>query len=315
MGLKSDPERHRRAYAVSQTTGKELTMRYLKRALQDIRQNRFLSLVTIVTIALSILIVSAFALFFLNANDLINAWKKGVHIMVYLKNGVDETEVSRLQKMLHSMVGVETVHFISRDEALKKMRDQLPRQAFLLDNLRQNPLPDAFEVHLLPATRNWEKIEKHAVRLEKLPEVEEVEYGRGWLGRFTAVFNLFRLAGYALGALFFMAAVFFVANTIRLVLYSRREEVEIMRLVGAEDRFIKTPFYIEGMLQGALGGIIGLAMCLLLFLAVSSNVTPELFGGTFQIRFLPTRMLVAMVLTSMMVGWLGCFASLKQFFK
>jgi cell division transport system permease protein len=274
-----------------------------------------LSLVTIITIALSILIVSAFALFFLNANDLINVWKKGVHIMVYLKNNVAETEVSRLQKMLQGRVGVEEVVFISRDEALKQLREQLPRQTFLLDNLKQNPLPDAFEVHLQPAARNWEKIEKLAVQLEKRPEVEEVEYGRGWLGRFPSVFNLFRLASYALGALFFMAAVFFVANTIRLVLYSRREEVEIMRLVGAEDRFIKTPFYIEGMLQGAFGGIIGLAMCLLLFLAVSSNVSPELFGGAFQIRFLPTRMLIAMVLTSMMVGWLGCFASLKQFFK
>ncbi|MEJ2478254.1 MAG: permease-like cell division protein FtsX [Desulfobacterales bacterium] len=220
-----------------------------------------------------------------------------------------------IQKLLHGMVGVEEVHFISRDEALKNLREQLPHQTFLLDNLKQNPLPDAFEVHLSPATRNWEKIEKLAEQVEKLPEVEEVEYGRGWLGRFAAVFNLFRLAGYALGTLFFMAAVFFVANTIRLVLYSRREEVEIMRLVGAEDRFIKTPFYIEGVLQGALGGIIGLATCLLLFLAVSSNVTPELFGGVFQIRFLPTRMLVAMVLASMMVGWLGCFASLKQFFK
>jgi cell division transport system permease protein len=290
-------------------------MRYLKRALQDILQNRFLSLVTIVTVALSILIVSAFALFFLNANDLITAWKRGVHIMAYLKNGTSETEVSRLKETLHGMGGVAEVHFISRAAALRQLREQLPRQSFLLDNLKQNPLPDAFEVQLLPANRNWEKIENLAKQIEKIPEVDEVEYGQGWLGRFSAVFDLFRLAGYALGVLLFMAAVFFVANTIRLVLYSRREEVDIMRLVGAEDRFIKTPFYIVGMLQGALGGIIGLGVCSILFLALSSNVTPELFGGAFRIRFLPTRMLVAMVLTSMMVGWLGCFASLKQFFR
>ena len=112
-----------------------------------------------------------------------------------------------------------------------------------------------------------------------------------------------------------MAAVFFVANTIRLVLYSRREEVEIMRLVGAEDRFIKTPFYIEGILQGAFGGIAGLTACLVIFLMVSSNVKPALTAGLFEIRFLPPKMVLAMVMTSMLVGWLGCFLSLKQFLK
>ena len=290
-------------------------MRYLKRALQDIRQNRFLSLVTIVTIAVSILIVSAFALFFLNTNDLINAWKKGVHIMVYLKNGVVETEVSRLQKMLPGLVGVEKVNFISRDEALKQLREQLPRQSFLLDNLKQNPLPDAFEVHLLPATRNWAKIEKLAVQLEKLPEVEEVEYGRGWLGRFAVVFNLFRLAGYALGALFFLAAVFFVANTIRLVLYSRREEVEIMRLVGAEERFIKTPFYIEGMLQGAIGGCIGIAALFVSYATISLKVADTALPTVVELQFLPVAVFGGFLATSIAVGWLGCFLSVKQFLR
>ncbi|MFZ0133879.1 MAG: permease-like cell division protein FtsX [Desulfobacterales bacterium] len=289
-------------------------MRHLKRALQDFRRNRFLSLVTVITIALATLIVSAFALFFLNAEALLNSWKKGVHIMVYLKDGVLEPDVARLQKILRGLEGIEAAHYVSRAEALARLREQLPQQTFLLDNLRQNPLPDAFEVHLLPDARIAETIEKLAARIEILPEVEEVESGRSWLSRFTGIFNLFRLAGYALGALLLMAAVFFVANTIRLVLYTRREEIDVMRLVGAEESFIKTPFYIEGLLQGALGGAIGLTLCLLLFLALSSNVSPELFGGSFTIRFLPAGMLAAIVLISMMVGWLGCFASLKQFF-
>jgi cell division transport system permease protein len=290
-------------------------MRHLKRALQDIGQNRFLHLVTVATIALSILIVSAFTMFIVNAYDLISAWKKGVRIMVYLKDGVAQTESARLQKMLAGLEGVEKVHFISRDEALHQLRHQLPRQSFLFQDLKQNPLPDAYEIHLLPDTRNWATIEKLAAGLEERAEIDDVEYGRGWLGRFATIFDLFRVAVIALGALLFMAAVFFVANTIRLMLYSRREEVDIMRLVGAEDRFIKTPFYIQGLIQGALGGLIGLLLCFVLFLAVSSNVAPELFGGAFQISFLPHRILAATTLASVLVGWLGSFASLKQFFK
>ncbi len=288
---------------------------YLKRAINDIRQNSFLNLVTIITIALSILIVSAFALFFINTNDLVKAWKEGVRIMAYLEGNTTAAEVPNIQRMVGGLYGVSDVRFISKNEAFRQLKEKLANQTSLLDNLKQNPLPDAFEIRLKPESQNWQKVEKLALQLQNLPEIEDVEYGQAWLGRFTYIFNLFRLAGYALGVLFFMAAVFFVANTIRLVLYSRREEVEIMRLVGAEDRFIKTPFYIEGIIQGALGGIAGLAACLIIFVMVSSNVKPALSAGMFQIRFLPPKMVLAMVLTSMLVGWLGCFVSLKQFFR
>jgi cell division transport system permease protein len=288
---------------------------YLKRAIKDIRQNSFLNIVTIITISLSILIVSAFALFFINTNDIVNAWKEGVRILVYLKGDTSAAEVPKLQKVIRGLHGVRDVRYIQKDEAFKTLKKQLSHQASLLENLKQNPLPDAFEIRLTPESQNWKAVEKLAQQLKNLPKIEEVEYGQAWLGRFTYIFNLFRLAGYALGALFFMAAVFFVANTIRLVLYSRREEIEIMRLVGAEDRFIKTPFYIEGIIQGALGGLVGLVACLVLYLIVSSNVQPALSAGLFNIRFLPPKMVLAMVMTSMVVGWLGCFVSLKQFFK
>ena len=288
---------------------------YLKRAVDDIRQNRFLNLVTIVTIALSILIVSAFVLFFINTSDLMSAWKKGVRIMVYLKSVTPSSEIPTLQNQLAGMYGIEQVNYIPKEEALNQMKTQMTRQASLLDNLKENPLPDAFEIRMTAATQSWDRLEKVAMQIEKLPQVEEVEYGRRWIGRFTHVINLFTLAGYALGALFFMAAVFFVANTIRLVLYSRRDEIEIMRLVGAEDQFIKAPFYIEGMIQGALGGAIGLVCLFVVFLLISSSVQPVSGAEMLHIRFLPMPLLAGILFSGMIVGWLGCFVSLKQFFK
>jgi len=288
---------------------------YLKRAIQDIRHNRFLNVVTIITIALSILIVSSFALFFINTQDLMRAWKEGVRIMVYLLPSTPESEIPALQKRIAGIYGIDKVRFIPKADALKQLKAQMKRHSSLLEDLKENPLPDAFEVRLVATSRNWQRVEKLALEIENLPQIEEVEYGQRWLGRFTNIVNLFTLAGYALGALFFMAAVFFVANTIRLVLYSRRDEVEIMRLVGAEDRFIKTPFYIEGIIQGAVGGIIGLGALFIVFTIISSNVSQDITTGMFQIRFLPPLVLVAIVISSMIVGWLGCFVSLKQFLK
>jgi len=288
---------------------------YLKRAIQDIRHNRFLNVVTIITIALSILIVSSFALFFINTQDLMRAWKEGVRIMVYLLPSTPESEIPALQKRIAGIYGIDKVRFIPKADALKQLKTQMKRHSSLLEDLKENPLPDAFEVRLVATSRNWQRVEKLALEIENLPQIEEVEYGQRWLGRFTNIVNLFTLAGYALGVLFFMAAVFFVANTIRLVLYSRRDEVEIMRLVGAEDRFIKTPFYIEGIIQGAVGGIIGLGALFIVFTIISSNVSQDITTGMFQIRFLPSLVRVAVVISSMIVGWLGCFVSLKQFLK
>ena len=288
---------------------------YLKRAIDDIRQNRFLNLVTIVTIALSILIVSAFVLFFINTSDLMSAWKKGVRIMVYLKSKTPASEIPALQKKISGMYGIEQVTYIPKEEALDLMKNQMKRQSSLLDDLKENPLPDAFEIRMTAATQGWDRLEKIAMEIEKLQHVDEVEYGRRWIGRFTHVINLFTLAGYALGALFFMAAVFFVANTIRLVLYSRRDEIEIMRLVGAEDQFIKAPFYIEGIIQGALGGAIGLIALFIAFLFIASSVQPVSGAEILQVRFLPLPLLAGILVNGMLVGWLGCFVSLKQFFK
>ena len=112
-----------------------------------------------------------------------------------------------------------------------------------------------------------------------------------------------------------MAAILIVANTSRLVLYSRREEVEIMRLVGATDRFIKTPFYIEGLLQGAAGGILGLATLFITYVIISTNMDQSLTPGFFTIRFLSAWTFFGIILCSMFVGWLGCYISLKQFLK
>ena len=258
---------------------------YTRRAIKDILENRFLNVVTIITIALSVLIVSAFGLFFLNAQDMFNAWKKGVRIMVYLAPETSETQRLDTRYRLQSIAGIQSIRFISKEDALELMKARMQRQTSLLDNLRENPLPDAFEVTLVTESNSPEKIEFLAQRIEGLPSVSEVEYGQQWIDRFANFFNLFKLVGYGMGAMFFMATVFIAANTIRLVLYSRREEIHIMRLVGATDNFIKIPFYLEGLLQGLSGGLIGLGMLFSAFSAIGSQFEQTLSAEMVAIRF------------------------------
>lgn len=288
---------------------------FFKRAIDDIFKNGFLNLVTVITISLSILITSAFILFFINTSEIINSWQKGLRIMAYLKPGTNNADLALLQQSIESLEDVQGLRFIPKAEALHQLKTQMKHQASLLENLTENPLPDSLEIRMTAKIESWQRIASLAGQIETLKHVEEVEYGQRWIGRFIHVFNLFRLAGYTMGALFCVAAIFIVANTIRLVIYSRREEVEIMRLVGATDYFIKVPFYVVGLIQGALGAVIGMGLLYLLYYLMSANVEQESLPGLFSLKFIPPAALCAILLGSMLVGWLGCYISLKQFLK
>ncbi len=289
-------------------------MLHLSRAIQDILKNVFLNSVTIITIALSILITSAFVLFFVNASEIMNTWKKEIRMMAYLKPDVGAATIADLQLKIIGMYGVREARYIPREEAMIQLKEQLKEQAFLFAGLEENPLPNAFEILVDASTDNEKEMHRLAEIIEGLPSVETVEFGRQWFKRFTNIFNLFRIAGYSMGGLFFMAAIFIVANTIRLMLYSRREEVEIMRLVGATDGFIKAPFYIEGLIQGALGGAAGITLLFLIFTLISAKVQQGV-AGLFTIQFLSITQILAVILGSTLIGLVGCFFSLKQYFR
>ncbi len=288
---------------------------YFKRAFDDILTNVFLTAITVGTIALAVLIACTFALFFVNAGNLLNAWEKGVKMMIYLKP--QTTEAARLDTRyrISRIDGVKSINFVSKEEALSRLKQQMPGRAGLLEDLPNNPLPDAFEVTIVPGNRAEAEIELIAQRITSLPAVDEVEYGKRWLRRFAQVINIFRLAGFGVGSLLFMAAVFIVANTIRLVLYSRREQIEIMRLVGATDRFIKVPFYLEGTILGAIGAVVGLVVLFLGYWTFVSRLQQELGAGLKLIGFFAPSVCLAIVAAGMLVGWLGCLISLKQFMK
>ena len=289
--------------------------RFFRRAIKDILENRFLTVITVATIALSIMIASAFALFFINAGDLMNLWQKGIRMMVYLKPGTSEAGRLDTKFRLQGIAGVQNATFISNEEAMAKLKSQMQHHTALLDNLKENPLPNAFEITIEPSARNSTELDFLAERITSLPTVAEVEYGQQWIRRFTNIIKLFRLAGYGIGALFFMATVFIVANTIRLVLYSRRDEIEIMRLVGATDRFIKIPFYIQGMIQGGAGTLLGLLVLFVGYFSLSSHFEQSVSGNLITIRFFPPEMCAAIIVGGILVGGLGCLVSLKQFMR
>jgi len=244
-----------------------------------------------------------------------DGWRKGIRVMAYLQDGLNATDRSHLKVRMENLYGVQQAVFIPKDQALSRLRTQMGRQASILENLERNPLPDAFEIQMIATHQSWEKVEQLATAVENLEGVGEVEYGQRWIKRIINAFNLFQLTGTVMGVLFFMAAVFIVGNTVRLVLYSRRDEVEIMRLVGATERFILAPFYFQSLIQAALGGVLGLVTLYVMYILLQSRISADMTSSLFQLRFLSPATLLGIVGCGMLVGWLGCHLSVKQYVK
>ncbi len=288
---------------------------FLKKALSDIRLNRFLNLVTIFTISLSILVVSVFMLFFENAGRVIEAWNQGGRAMIYLKDNFTKDMLPEIKEKIGNAGNIREIVFISKEEALDQLKKEISQGSTFLKTLQGNPLPDAFEIKM-KSYKRIEEVEAFAQKIKEIEIVEDVEYGQGWLDKFLKIFNLFKITGYAMCSLFFLVALFITSNTVRLAFYSRKIEVEVMRLVGATENFIKAPFYVEGLLQGFLGGVLGLAILLIAYLMISSGITQSLSPYMyFDIRFLSIKTIILIILISTFLGWFGCYLSLKQILK
>ncbi len=288
---------------------------FIKKALKDIRSNRFLNLITIITISLSILVVSVFLLFFENASRVIESWNQGGRAMIYLEKDFTLDMLPDLKARINAIGNIDEMVYISKSQALGKLKKEMSSRTAFLNSLNENPLPDALEIRMT-SYDTFEDVQQFANKIKAIEIVDDVEYGQGWLGKFLKIFNLFKMTGYAMCSLFFLIALFITANTVRLAFYSRKLEVEIMRLVGATETFIKAPFYIEGLLQGFLGGLLGLVVLLITYLTISSGITQSLASYVyFDIRFLSIKMIAMIIFGSTFLGWFGCYLSLKQILK
>jgi len=287
----------------------------VKRALKDVKNNKFVHVITLITIVLSILIVGTFVLFASNAGELLDTWKEGIKVLVYLEDGISDSEINRTRLEISDFAKVKKVDFISSRRGLEALKAKMPRQKGIFENLEKNPIPDTFEVYLKKGEKDLDYIESLAQKIEKFDSVAGVEYGREWVGKFVKIIAVSRLVAISMGGVFFIVAVFIVANTIRLAIYSRKDEIEIMQLVGADEGFIKAPFYIQGLIHGIVGGLAGLFILFILYLLFSVNVSSDFSSFMINIKFISVKSLVVIIVCSTLVGWLGCYISLKQFLK
>ncbi|MGO0121945.1 permease-like cell division protein FtsX [Desulfothermobacter acidiphilus] len=232
--------------------------RWLKEAVLNLRRNLWLVTSAVGMIAVAVFLLGLVVLLALNATHFARTVEKGLEIAVFLHRDVTPLEQEELKQRLAALPGVAQVRFVSREEALEMLRQELGSSNELLRGLEhKNPLPDSFR--LLPSQPQM--VPQIAQQAAALPGVEKVRYGEGVVEKLLRVTNWLRLAMVGLVLLFAAAAVFLTITTIRLSIFSRSEEIGIMKLLGATHWFVRGPFMCEGLIIGFLGS--GLATGLL----------------------------------------------------
>ncbi len=288
---------------------------FIKHASANILGNRLLHGISMGTISTSLLLFGAFILFFVNINNWIQEWGQSLSMSVYLQDGIDEKGRVRIKSRLQDLPGSQLKGFISKEQAEEDLIEALGEQAGLLNNLSGNPLPASFEVVFKDVEANELDPKRLKAELEKVGGVEEVQYSEQWIERFEGVIYILKLIGAIIGGLLCFAVLFIVTNTIKLTIYSRREEIEILKIVGATDWFVKTPFLMEGAIQGIVSGALSLIALFLIYSIVSLKAV-HLFGlPVMEIVFLPQGYAILIILLSLGLGLLGSFVAIGRFFE
>ncbi|MFZ4855360.1 MAG: permease-like cell division protein FtsX [Desulfuromonadaceae bacterium] len=288
---------------------------FLARAITNIRQNVFVNVVTVGTITLALLIVSLFLLVFVNLETAAENWSERVQVTVYFDKELTGQEQSAFREKITALSGVSRVSYVSREEALKRFKGRLRGQETLLEGVRSEILPTSLEIALKRAYRETASVESFVTKLKQIPGITEVQYGEEWVRRFNSFLNFMRLLGALLGGFLIIAVVFIVSNTIKLTIYSRRDELEVMSLVGATRFFISAPFLLEGFIQGLAGSLLSLALLYGLYEGFLHNAGSYI---TFNpaasgLSFLPVEYLAGLLLAGALLGFIGSLTSLKRF--
>ncbi len=288
-----------------------------RRVFRNIRQSPVLCSAAVGTVAVALTILAFFSLIVINIQSLAAHWSEEIQIVAYLEREPSPARLKQWRDGIEAMPEVAAVRYVNQQEALRRFKSRLGSDSDLLEGFGAEILPASLEISLREQYRNRESAETVVGRLRQNPELAEFNYGQDWLERFEAFLELLRFGAVVLGFFLLFAALFIVANTIKLTLYARRDELEIMALVGATPWFIKVPFLLEGALQGALGAFLALGGSLALFQFFLRQGLVALLSvtGGDQIVFLDWQQQLLLIGTGILLGLVGSVLSLRKFVR
>ena len=283
-------------------------LRYaFEEAVTSLWRGRQAGVLSTVTIALALFVLGGFLVVTANLQRLGAEWSSAAELSVYLRDEVTAAERRDIETALAPSDVVASRNYVSKADALARFKQTFGELGAAVDGLGDNPLPASIDVRLRSGSGTSAAVDALGARLQEMPGVADVRYDRQWLSRVLSAIAIVRGIGLVLACVLSIAAALTVANVVRLALYARRDELEIMQLVGAPEAYIRGPFVMEGVLQGGVGALIALVALGGGFLALRGRYLTPLASAMnmSSVHFLPIELCVMLVLGGMAVGCLG----------
>lgn len=290
-------------------------MRSVNEAFSAIFRSPGRALVSVLAISMALVLFGVFGLLTVYAHGLMDLLRKNEEISVYIDERVSDGDMLALDASISQLPGVETTRIVSKDDAAVEFERMFGEN--LLSALERNPLPRSIVVTVAPGYRTADGFTRLGKRLDTLTGVESVEYGREWMAKMDFVLLIVLGVEITLGALVGIAGIMLISNSIAMTVIVRREAIEIMRLVGATERFIRSPFYLEGIIQGFAAGLLACGMLIGPYFWARHSVPDfEIYMHTFGIslHLLETAAwyLVWLVPAGSLLGLLGSGLAIRR---
>lgn len=284
---------------------------FVSEALVSLRRSWKVSVLATLTIATSLFMCGLFLLVTHNLSGLLSQWRREARVLVYFQTDADSAAMDSVRQQVEHRSGVTGVEFVSQQEAKARFESIFPSLKGLMEGLGGEPLPASLEIRLQPGDAGagaqvWLK------GLEREPAISMVDDDRDWLDQLEAVVTFLQGFGVLLAVVLLAAAVFTTSSVIRLTLYLYRDEIAVMRLVGATEFYIRGPFFVSGILQGLIGALVGVAGLYGAYTVIRPQVPLSLFSAVLGGGFLPLAEIGELLALGALAGLVGVMVSLRR---
>jgi len=279
----------------------------IREALAGFRRAPLLTGLSAFMVGLALLVLGLFGLAAYNLRLALAQMEERVEVVAYLREDARPVDTEAAVQTLRSLPGVEAVVFVSKAEALERAVTELPEIAEVSSDLEVNPFPASLEVRFSPGSRTEAVVESVADAAWDLPVVEDVRYGREWLERLFSLRRMGAITAMTLGGAFALVAALIIGTAIRIAVFARKEEIYIMRLVGATNGFIRRPF----LLEGAMTGLAGALLAVLLTWGIHQSVNRFLFS----LDWVPASWILQGLLGGLLFGVLASGLALRRYLR